>query len=289
MAAISEAWGISRSGLSMKENEIADELERWNTNGELNNTFLIKIGVDICRTIDKRNNERVLDTVEDKVVQDFTGEEGTGIWSNTEAVDEHVPAPTLSAANYLRIASGDLDQRTRIHKAFGTNISPQRLSVSNRQIFLKDSRLAVYVACLTAFIQGLIIIDKADKDNHFDVNYTELLQIWRAGCIIRADYINRELLEPIYANKPNDSIKPQYYASITDELKRGYGSLKAVVEHGVQGDHVVPFLSAILEYLKYQSSSDLPTGFYEGELDHFGKHMYDKKGDDPEGRPVTGK
>ena len=187
MAAISEAWGIMRSGLSMKKNEIANEIERWNTNGELNNTFLIKIGVDICRTIDKRSNERVLDTVAVKVVQDFTGEEGTGIWSNTEAVEEHVPAPTLSAAHYLRIASGDLDQRTRIHKAFGTNISPQRLSVSNRQIFLKDSRLAVYVACLTAFTQGLIIIDKADKDNHFDVNYTELLQIWRAGCIIRAD------------------------------------------------------------------------------------------------------
>lgn len=289
MAAISEAWGIMRSGLGMSESEIADELERWNTKGELKNTFLIKIGVDICRTIDKRNNERVLDTVEDKVVQDFTGEEGTGIWSNTEAVEEHVPAPTLVTAHYLRIASGDLNQRKRIQKTFGSNFPPQKLSVSNRQTFLEDLRLAVYAACLAAYVQGMNVIDKANKHNHFNVNYSELLQVWRAGCIIQADYINRDLLAPIYTGKSSDSVNPLYQSSVANELKKGYRSLKTVVERGTQGDHIIPALSASLEYLKYQSSTDLPTSFYEAELDYFGKHMYDRKGDDPDGKPVTGK
>lgn len=35
--------------------------------------------------------------------------------------------------------------------------------------------------------------------------------------------------------------------------------------------------------------ADLPTQFYEAELDYFGSHMYDKKGEDPEGKPETGK
>lgn len=35
--------------------------------------------------------------------------------------------------------------------------------------------------------------------------------------------------------------------------------------------------------------SDLPTSFYEAQLDFFGNHMYDRKDDDPEGAPVEGK
>ena len=289
MAAISEAWGIMRSGLGMNENEIADTLESWNSDGELKNTFLIKIGVDICRTVDKNTNQRVLDTVEDKVVQDFTGEEGTGIWSNTESVEEHVPAPTLSTAHYLRIASGDLHQRSQIKEAFGGSIPPQKLSDVDRESFLEHLRLAVYAACLAAYCQGLNTIEKANEHHHFNVSYTELLQIWRAGCIIQADYINRDILTPVYSKDATASVNPLYQPSIAKELGKGYPSLKTVVASAVQSDHIVPALSASLEYLKYQTSTDLPTSFYEAELDYFGKHMYDKKGDDPDGRPVTGK
>ena len=289
MASISEAWGIMRSGLGMTEDEIGDELERWNGEGGLRNTFLIKIGVDICRKINKDTNERVLDTVEDKVVQDYTGEEGTGIWSNTEAVDEHVPAPTLSTAHFLRIASGDLHQRREIQRTFGTGYPPQKLSVSDRKPFVEELRLAVYTACLLAYAQGMNIIGNADKDHHFNTNYTELLQVWRAGCIIQADYINRDLLTPIYSSKPKESINPLYAPTVAAELKKGFPALRKVVVAATEGDHIIPSLSASLEYLKYQTSTDLPTSFYEAELDYFGKHMYDKKGDDPEGKPQTGK
>jgi len=35
MSAISEAWGIMRTGLGMSEDEIGDIFEKWNTEGEL--------------------------------------------------------------------------------------------------------------------------------------------------------------------------------------------------------------------------------------------------------------
>lgn len=96
----------------MSLDEVGDELQRWNDDGELKNTFSIDIGADVCR---KKNDEgvKVLPEVEHKVVHDYTGEEGTGVWSNEEAVDKHVPAPTLSTAHFLRKASGDLEQRLK--------------------------------------------------------------------------------------------------------------------------------------------------------------------------------
>lgn len=53
---------------------------------------------------------------------------------------------------------------------------------------------------------------------------------------------------------------------------------------------VVPSMSATLEYLKYMGNLELPTQFYEAELDYFGKHMYDSKTEDKgPGLPMTGK
>ena len=289
MSAISEAWGIMVSGLGMSLNEVGDELDRWNESGELRGTFLVRIGAEICKTRDK-DGKKVLDEVEDKVVQDFTGEEGTGIWSNTEAIDLHVPAPTLSTAHFLRIASGDRNQRRNIQKTFGQSYPPQKISMSDKKQFLEDLRMAVYLACLASYVQGLNDIDKANKANHFNIDFNEVLQIWHAGCIIQADYISQELLHPIYKDYAfKTDINPLYEPDVARDFKRGFAQLRKIVLAATEGDHVIPSISATLEYLKIQTSTDLPTSFYEAELDYFGKHMYDKKGDDPAGLPETGK
>lgn len=289
MSAIAEAWGIMTKGLGMNLDEVGEELHRWNKSGELQGTFLVRIGAEICLTKDSKG-QRVLDTVEDKVVQDFTGEEGTGIWSNTEAVMQHVPAPTLTTAHYFRLASGDLHQRRTANKTFGGDYPPQNLAVQDKRQFLEDLRMAVYAACLASYVQGMNIIDKADKQNHFNVDYYALLQIWRAGCIIQADYISSRLLMPLYKNHASKAEKnPLYEPDVANDFKRSFQSLKKVVLAATEKDHVVPSLAGTLDYLKYQTSTDLPTSFYEAELDYFGKHMYDRKGEDKEGRPETGK
>jgi 6-phosphogluconate dehydrogenase len=62
------------------------------------------------------------------------------------------------------------------------------------------------------------------------------------------------------------------------------------VAKGVAENCVIPSMSATLEWLKYSGNLELPTQFYEAELDYFGKHMYDSKSQDtgPD-LPMTGK
>lgn len=252
-------------------------------------TFLIWIAADICRTKDKDTGERVLASVEDKVVQDISGEEGTGIWSNEQAVEAHIPAPTLTSAHYLRLASAYRYQRERAQKTFGTDFPPQRLDVKDKAVFLEELRVATYTSCLAAYVQGINIIDQANRENHWNINFSEVLQIWRAGCIIQADYIS-DMLEPIFADyKEKDTMNLLFKSSIAKDLMNGHPALKKVVGAAIANDHVVPAISSSLEYIKYSTSLDLPTQFYEAELDYFGKHMYDKKGEDPKGLPETGK
>ncbi|KAF2143992.1 uncharacterized protein K452DRAFT_223513 [Aplosporella prunicola CBS 121167] len=293
MSAISEAFDLMKKGLGMSDDEIGDVFEAWNKDGELRGTFLIWIGADICRAKDSsRNNERVLDTVEDKVVQDITGEEGTGIWSNEQAITHHIPAPTLTSAHYLRLASADRAQRLRAQKTMGGDgFPPQKLDVSagQKKEFVEFLHQAVYAACLAAYTQGLNLIERANRANHWNVDFAAVLQIWRAGCIIQADYI-AELLQPILAqHKALDSINLLFQPSVMAELRPRHPALRDVVVKAVAADHVVPALSASLEYLKYQTGAELPTAFYEAELDYFGAHMYDRKGEEGTGAPTEGK
>ncbi|KAF2090047.1 6-phosphogluconate dehydrogenase C-terminal domain-like protein [Saccharata proteae CBS 121410] len=292
MSAVAEAFGIMKNGLGMSDEEMGDVFEAWNKDGELRGTFLIWIGADICRTKDKsRNDEYVLDTVEDKVVQDITGEEGTGIWSNEETIRHHIPGPTLTTAHYLRLASADRGQRIRAQETMGTCFPPQKLELgdSEKKTFLEALQQSVYVSCLCSYIQGLNVIEQANRSNHWNIDFAAVLQIWRAGCIIQADYI-ADLLQPILAQHGKlDSINLLFQKSIMAELKDRFQQLRKVVVKAVEKDHVVPAMSATLEYVKYQVNTELPTSFYEAQLDYFGAHMYDRKGEEGTGAPTEGK
>ncbi|KAF9635991.1 putative 6-phosphogluconate decarboxylating protein [Lasiodiplodia theobromae] len=292
ISAVSEAYDIMRKGLGMSNEEVGSVFEQWNSKGELQGTFLIWISADICRIKDKsRNDEYVVDTVEDKVVQDITGEEGTGIWSNEEAVAQHIPAPTLTTAHYLRLASAYRYQRVRAQQTIGGEFPPQPLDLAgqSKQDFLEALRRATYAAFLASYIQGINVIESANKANHWNIDYGAVLQIWRSGCIIQADHI-ASLLHPIFTNyRALDTINLLFQPTVMTELKACVAALREVVVKATIADHIIPALSASLEYVKYQTSTSLPMSFAEAQLDYFGAHMYDRKGEEGTGAPTEGK
>ncbi|KAL9099764.1 MAG: hypothetical protein Q9163_004782 [Psora crenata] len=290
MSAQAEAWQIMNSGLGMGYDEIGDVFERWNTEGEMKGTFLVEIGSQICKQKDSKG-KHVLSTVEDKVVQDIDGSEGTGVWSSEEAIRLHVPAPTLSDAHYIRIASAFRKDRAKVKETFGGDFSRCSWSSSpeEKKQNLEDLRKAVYCAFLSAFAQGINIIDQADRENKWDIDFAAVVQIWRNGCIIRSDHIT-DMLSSIFKQQRREVIDRDllHHAIIAKELKDTFPSLCRIVAKGVEKNAIIPSLGANLEWLKYSTDTNLPTQFYEAQLDFFGKHMYDLKGEET-GEPVTGK
>lgn len=129
------------------------------------------------------------------------------------------------------------------------------MEVKERGTIIIALRTAVYLACLASYIQGISVIEAADKQNGWSINYAAVLQIWRAGCIIQADHIS-ELLRPEFENcKQRKSMNLLFERRIMKELKDGFAELKRIVLAAAEKDHVVPSLSASLEYIKYQTST----------------------------------
>ena len=222
----------------------------------------------------------------------MTGEEGTGIWSNTEAIELHVPAFTLNVAHGLRLASAFRGDREKANKAFDGGFPPAQLDIQDQKAFIEDLRKATYAACLASYIQGFNIIARADQEHKWDIDYSQVWQIWRAGCIIQADYISDEILAPILTSKPSsEDLNLNFSSRVAQDVRGCFPALRRVVSKAVETDQVVPAISATLEYFKTTSGTDLPTAFYEAELDYFGSHMFDKRADTDKQvkKPMEGK
>jgi 6-phosphogluconate dehydrogenase len=222
----------------------------------------------------------------------LTGEEGTGIWSNTEAIELHVPAFTLNVAHALRLSSAYRGDRERANKTFDGGFPPSELNIQDKKAFIEDLRQATYAACLASYIQGINIIARADQVHSWSIDYSQVWQIWRGGCIIQADYISDNILAPVLKSNPTSSdLNLNFSSVVAKDVKTCFPALRRVVAKAVETDQVAPALSATLEYFKISTGTDLPTSFYEAELDYFGSHMFDKKGDTDEQvkKPMEGK
>ncbi|KIX05348.1 6-phosphogluconate dehydrogenase (decarboxylating) [Rhinocladiella mackenziei CBS 650.93] len=277
MSVLCEAWEIMDSCLRMTGDEIGDVFESWNEKGELRNNFLVAISGPICRTRNEDGNGFLLHDIGDAVVQDANDSEGTGVWANLEAVSSHVPAPSLTAAHYLRLASANVGQRRQVGNSLGA-VSPGKIILdrNQRQSFLEDLRKAVYATVLLCFIQGLDLLRQASERQGWGIDLEQVVRIWRAGCIIKSDDIT-DLFERHYARSPGQH--PLLGTEICSELRRCWPSLKTVVLKGLEVDAHLPALGASLEYLKYSGSTNLPTSFMEAQLDAFGAHGYELKGE----------
>ncbi|KAI1813521.1 6-phosphogluconate dehydrogenase [Poronia punctata] len=281
MAVLAEVWLLLTQGLGLSDDEVGKILSSWNEKGPLRNCFLVSIGSEIERAKDE-NGERVVSRIRDKVVQDADEEEGTGIWTCEEAAARHVPAASILSAHLFRCASSDLGRRMKNRKeGGGQQVKPHKLSVdeSSREAFVEALHKATYFCFLACFAQGLDLIRRKDRDSDWKLDYHKILQLWRGGCIITAEYIT-DLLDSVYARQDHDPDSVLSNKEVEQELSDNFQATKQVVLKAIEADLFVPSISQTLEYYKYENSSHLPTQFMEAQLDYFGEHMFETK-DDP--------
>ncbi|KAI0459811.1 6-phosphogluconate dehydrogenase [Xylaria acuta] len=235
--------------------EASNIFKSWNDKGPLRDCFVVSIGVDIERTKDN-GGQHVVSRVRDKVVQDVDEEEGTGIWTREEAVARH-----------NRKSAGS------------QKVKPQKLSISSREEFIGALHSATYFRFPARFARGLDLIRQKDKDKDWKLDYCEILQLWRGGCIIKAEHIT-DLLDKMYAREDHDPDDILGNEEVEKELSGNYQATKKVVLKAVEADLFVPSISQTLGFYKYETSTHLPTQFMEAQLDYFGSHMFERK-DDP--------
>lgn len=261
MQVIAEAYDLLRHGLGTGPAEIADIFSQWNT-GELN-SYLIEITAEVLRQVDAATGTPLVDLIVDQASQ-----KGTGKWTVQTALDLAVPVTAIGEATFARGASSGTVQRAAARVLNG-HAAP--LEVTDRDAFVEDVRQALFASKIVAYSQGFDEITEGGLIYHWDIDKGALARIWRAGCIIRAAFLDD--ISRAYDSAPD---LPLLLAAepFATRIQDAVPSLRRVVALAASAGVPIPVFGSSLSYFDTVRAERLPAALVQGQRDFFGSHTY---------------
>ena len=138
-------------------------------------------------------------------------------------------------------------------------------------------RQALYASKIIAYSQGFDEIIAGAEQFGWDVKKGDIAKIWRAGCIIRARFLNR--IAEAYAEDPGlvALVVAPYFR---DAVAGAQESWRRVVAVSATSGIPTPAFSSSLAYYDGLRAPRLPAALVQGQRDFFGAHTY-KRVDKP--------
>jgi 6-phosphogluconate dehydrogenase len=264
MQMIAEIYGILRDGLGMSAKDIGPVFAEWNR-GQLN-SYLIEITATVLAADDPGTGSPVVD-----VILDRAGQKGTGRWSVIEAQQLGIPATAIEAAVAARALSAMKGEREAAAGAYGDGkLKPFG---GERESVLADLELALFAGKIAAYAQGFAVMSAASKAFGWNLPLPTIAKIWRAGCIIRSQFLGRiaDAFEG-GGNLDNLLMAPAFI----DMMKGAHPSLRCIVARAAEAGLPVPALSSALGYFDSYRLARGTTNLIQAQRDFFGAHGFER-------------
>ncbi len=264
MQLIAEAYDILQRALGLQPAELAEIFTEWNQ-GELD-SFLIEITATIFRRIDEETGEPLVNLVLDKAQQ-----KGTGKWTSQDAFNLGAPIPTINSAVVGRILSAMKDERVAAAKVLPGHT--QSDYAGDKAALIDAVRQALYASKISAYAQGMALLRMASDEYKYDLKLGEVAAIWRAGCIIRARFLN--LITEAFtrdAKLANLMLDETLGKAVADRLPAWRHVVQTAIGLGIP----VPAFSGSLAYYDSYRSERLPANLIQAQRDLFGAHTYER-------------
>lgn len=264
MQLIAEAYDVLKRVGGMSNDEMSALFDKWNK-GRLN-SYLIEISADILKQRDEELDGHLLDVILDKAKQ-----KGTGKWTSQTAMDLGVPVPTIDGAVTMRGISAFKEFRQDMSKIY-SDVKTEN-SVLKGEGFAKAVEETLYFSFIICYAQGMHLLAEASEELNYDLDMEGIARIWRGGCIIRA-----ELLEKIrgsFSNHPKlkNMISTRQFR---DELHACRESVVEVLHLTNERGISTMCMSSALQYFEAFRSERLPLNMVQAQRDYFGSHTYER-------------
>ncbi|KAB2333782.1 NADP-dependent phosphogluconate dehydrogenase [Bacillus mesophilum] len=269
MQLISEAYFLLKNVLGLDADELHEVFADWNK-GELD-SYLIEITADIFTKKDEETGKPLVD-----VILDTAGQKGTGKWTSQSALDLGVPLPIITESVFARFISAMKDERVHASKILSG--PRQQEFKGDKKAFIEAVRKALYMSKICSYAQGFAQMRAASEEYNWDLQYGDIAMIFRGGCIIRAQFLQK--IKDAYdrdAGLKNLLLDPYF-----KEIVEGYQSAtREIIGVAIQNGIPVPSFSAALAYYDSYRTETLPANLLQAQRDYFGAHTYqrvDKEG-----------
>jgi 6-phosphogluconate dehydrogenase len=268
MQMICEAYFLMEKVLGLTAEEMHHVFSAWN-GGELN-SYLIEITAKIMARKDPDTGKALV-----HVILDTAEQKGTGKWTSTVSLDLGVPAQTIAEAVFARMMSAMKKERVAASKVL---VGPSGRFTGNKEEFIEMIRKALYASKICSYAQGFQLLKAANDEYKWDLRFGSIASLWRAGCIIRAQFLGK--IKEAYDRTPalpNLLLDPYFTGAISDASASWRKVVATAVELGVP----VPAFSSALSYYDGYRTPVLPANLLQAQRDFFGAHTYrrtDKEG-----------
>ncbi|MDV4936330.1 NADP-dependent phosphogluconate dehydrogenase [Enterococcus faecium] len=265
MQLIAESYDLMKNILDLSVDEMADIFKEWNQ-GELD-SYLIEITADILtRKDDEGTGKPVVD-----VILDAAGNKGTGKWTSQSALDLGVPLPLITESVFARYISAYKEERVQASKILSRTNDFE--FTGDKKELVEKIREALYFSKIMSYAQGFAQLRVASKEFDWDLPFGEIAKIWRAGCIIRARFLQK--ITDAYDKNPEieNLLLDDYFVEITKKYQQ---SVRDVVALAVQAGVPVPTFSSAIAYFDSYRAERLPANIIQAQRDYFGAHTYER-------------
>lgn len=266
MQLIAESYDIMHRGLGLSAQEIGEIFTEWN-NGELD-SFLMEITSHILKTVDPETGKPMVD-----VIVDQAGNKGTGKWTSQSALDLGEPLSLITESVFARFISAQKDQRVKASEIIPNIEGKLELSDDEKADFIENIREALYFSKIMSYAQGFSQLRAASDENDWNLPYGEIAKIWRAGCIIRAEFL-QNITDAYEANPELENLMLDSY--FLDIVSKRNTSVRNVLSKAIAAGIPVPTFSAAIAYHDSYRSAVLPANIIQAQRDFFGAHTYNR-------------
>jgi 6-phosphogluconate dehydrogenase len=264
MQLISEAYFLMKHVLRLEATELHEVFAEWNK-GELD-SYLIEITADIFTKIDEKTGKPLVDVILDKA-----GQKGTGKWTSQDALELGVPLSIITESVFARIISSMKEERVKASKVLqGPEIKPY---TGDKESLIEAIRKALYLSKICSYAQGFSQLRAAAAEYNWDLPYGNIAMIFRGGCIIRAQFLQK--ISDAYDREPEltNLLLDPYFKNIAEEYQ---SALRHVIAIAIENGIPMPsFYSALAYYDSYRTKT-LPANLLQAQRDYFGAHTYQR-------------
>jgi 6-phosphogluconate dehydrogenase len=257
---IAETYDFLRQALGVSPADLASVFRDWNQ-GELQ-SYLIEITANVLAKRDGGDQSALVDVIEDRAEQ-----KGTGRWTSESALELGVPLTGITEAVFARMLSSQKDQRVRA----AAILAGPGASARPASRLVEDVRHALYASKIVAYAQGFEHLRAGSREFGWDLDLGSLATIWRGGCIIRAQFLDR--IKEAYADSPdlpNLMLAPFFQQALASAQESWRSVIKQAVDQGVP---IPAFASSLAYYDGYRRARG-PANLIQGLRDYFGAHSY---------------
>jgi len=176
----------------------------------------------------------------------------------------------VTEAVYARCLSASKEARVR---ASGILSGPTPEPMSDAGSFIEQVRQALYASKIASYAQGFVQLAAAAAEHDWQLDYRSIAMLWRGGCIIRAQFLDR-IAEAYDANPELENLMlAPYFSSALAESQSAWR--RVVATAAATGIPVPAFMTALAYYDGYRSGN-LPANLLQAQRDYFGAHTYQR-------------